>query len=91
MPACMASEPLSGEPTFDIREQAARIDSLLAGVDQALANAAKLRVDADKARVEADKIRQDTKLAPLTLVFTGMGAASAFIAAGVAIAKYLGG
>ncbi|WP_174280397.1 hypothetical protein [Sphingomonas bacterium] len=80
----MASEPLSTEPTFDIREQAARID-------QALANAAKMRVEAEKAREEAAKIRQEKRSAPVTLVFTGMGAASAFIAAGVAIAKLLGG
>ncbi|WP_242095522.1 MULTISPECIES: hypothetical protein [unclassified Sphingomonas] len=43
----------------------------------------------DKLIVEAGKTRQDTRFAPLTLVFTGMGAAAAFFAAGVAFTKLL--
>ena len=80
----MATTPDNPEFNLASREQAARIDSLLAGVEQALATAA-------KAREEAVKVRQDTKFAPWTLIFTGMGAASAFFAAGVAFTKLFGG
>ena len=41
----------------------------------------------DKLIVEAGKTRQETRFAPITLVFTGMGAAAAFFAAGIAFAK----
>ena len=90
----MASEPLPTKPSFDLREQAARIDSLLAGVDQALANAFKIRVEADKMRDEADKVRaetvkieRETSLAPWQVVFTELGAGAVLFAAGIAFAK----
>ena len=76
----MATTPDNPEFHLASREQAAWIDSLLAGIEQALATAA-------KAREEAVKVRQDTKFAPLTLIFTGMGAAAAFFAAGAAFMK----
>ena len=43
----------------------------------------------DKLIIEAGKTRQETRFAPVTLVFTGMGAAAAFFAAGAAFAKLL--
>ena len=43
----------------------------------------------DKLIVEAGKTRQETRYAPLTLIFTGMGAAAAFFAAGAAVMKLI--
>lgn len=100
----MASEPFPTEPTFHIREQAAQIDSLLAGVCQALANAAKMGVEADKAREEAVKVRveakardeaagvrQEMRLAPWGILFTSLGAGAALFAAGAAFMKLVVG
>ena len=43
----------------------------------------------DKLIVEAGKTRQETRFAPVTLIFTAMGAAAAFFAAGAAFTKLL--
>jgi hypothetical protein len=69
----MATEPLSPEPTLDVREQLARID--------------RIQAEMGKWHFESLKTRQETRFAPITLIFTGMGAAAAFFAAGVAFAK----
>lgn len=43
----------------------------------------------DKLIVDAGKTRQDTRLGPVALIFTGMGVAAAFFAAGAAFTKLL--
>ena len=78
----MATTPDVPEFSLDIREQVARIDSLLAGVDQALANSAKLRD-------ESTKLRRDASLAPWTVLATGLGAGAALFAAGAAFMKLI--
>ncbi|WP_375381362.1 hypothetical protein [uncultured Sphingomonas sp.] len=62
----MATDPIRSEPPFDIREQLARIDKLMA---------------------ETGKIRQETRLAPWTIVVTALGAGAALFAAGAAFTK----
>lgn len=79
------------EFSLDIREQVARIDSLLAGVDQALANSAKLRDESNKLRDESTKLRRDATLAPWAVLATGLGAGAALFAAGAAFMKLITG
>ena len=55
------------------------------------AEADKWQVDMAQARAQATKLEKDTQLAPWTVVFTGMGAAAAFFAAGVAFTKLFTG
>ena len=86
----MATTPDIPEFTLDIREQVARIDSLLADTNQALVNAGKLRDESAKLREEAAKFSRDRSLAPWSMVIAILGGASAFFAAGLAVAKYLG-
>ena len=69
----MATIPESHEPPLDLREQLARIDQIHADIGQKLAG--------------TDRTRQESRFAPIVLVFTGMGAAAAFFAAGIAFAK----
>ena len=45
----------------------------------------------DKLIIDAGKTRQETRFAPITLIFTGMGAAAAFFAAGAAFMKLVAG
>ena len=71
----MATDPIHAEQPLDVREQLARIDQMHANIGQLLAG--------------TDKTRQDTKLAPLSLVLTGLGAGAALFAAGAAFAKLI--
>lgn len=68
------------DPILDVREQIARIDKMQTEL-------AKIQVEIVKVGADTDRTRQEMKFAPLTLIFTGMGAAAAFFAAGVAFAK----
>ena len=62
---------------FDVREQLARIDKIHAAIQKLYDDSA--------------KVRQETKLAPLTVIFTGLGAGAALFAAGGAFGKLLAG
>ena len=68
---------LPEDPPFDIREQLARID--------------KIADEIQKLYDDSAKVRQETKLAPLTVVFTGLGAGAALFAAGGAFVKIVAG
>lgn len=70
----MATVPGS-EPSYDVREQLVRID--------------KMQVELQKLSAETLKVKQDTRYAPLTIMFTGLGAGAALIVAGAALAKLL--
>ena len=72
----MAAAPTDDQP-FDLREQLARID--------------KMQAEIQKHYDDAAKVRQETKLAPLTVIFTGLGAGAALFAAGGAFVKLLAG
>lgn len=71
----MATDPAFHEPPLDIREQIARID--------------RMQVEISKWKVEMSKTAQETRYGPFILIFTGMGAAAAFFAAGAAFTKLL--
>lgn len=73
----MATAPETPDQPLDIREQIVRID--------------RIQAEMSKWRVESLKTQQETRFAPITLVFTGMGAAAAFFAAGVAFARLFTG
>ena len=64
-------------PTFDLREKLARIDQMLA--------------DHDKSRAQVEQLHAGRRRQEQLAVFTGMGAAAAFFAAGVAFVKTFGG
>jgi hypothetical protein len=68
------------EAELNIREKLVHIDQTLADID---------RTPADRHRIDADNDpkRQEIRYAPLLAIFTGMGAAAAFFAAGVAFVK----
>lgn len=72
------------DPSFDIREQIARIDKMRAETE-------KNQVELQKIIADTLKVRQDTKLAPYTIVFGGLGAGAALFAAGGAFVKLLFG
>lgn len=69
----MATTPETPEPTLNLREQLARIDQIQADLGHKLAM--------------TSKTEQDRRFGPYTLIFTGMGAAAAFFAAGAAFTK----
>jgi hypothetical protein len=70
-----AMATLPDEPILDIRERLARID--------------KTQAEFGKLLAESAKVRQETKFAPYTLIFTGLGAGAALMAAGAGLAKLL--
>ncbi|HEU0043753.1 hypothetical protein [Sphingomonas sp.] len=80
----MATIPDPHEFTLDIREQVARIDRMQVEIG-------KWKMEMIKTQADVEKVRQDTRLAPLTMIFAALGAASAFFGAGLAVAKYLAG
>jgi hypothetical protein len=69
----MATAPDAPDQPLDMREQLARID--------------RIQAEIGKWHFESLKTQQETRFAPITLIFTGMGAAAAFFAAGIAFAK----
>ena len=71
----MASAAEERDLPLDIREQVTRID--------------KMQAELSKTQAELVKVRQDTKLAPIALAFTGAGAGAALFAAGAAFFKFL--
>ena len=80
----MATGPLQSEPTLDIREQIARIDRIQAELS-------KWQLEMVQTLAQTAKTEQETRLAPLQVAFTGLGAGAALFAAGVAFAKYFVG
>lgn len=75
------------EPDFrylDLREKLAHIDAMLADHDRS-------RAHIDQLAADHDRKRQEIRYAPWLAIFTGMGAAAAFFAAGVAFMKIVGG
>lgn len=68
---------------LDLREKIARIDQMLADHDRN-------RMQTDQLEADRDRKRQEITYAPWLAIFTGMGAAAAFFAAGVAFIKVLG-
>ena len=67
----------------DLREKLAHIDQMLADHDRSHAHIEQLAADRDRRR-------QEIRYAPVLAVFTGMGAAAAFFAAGIAFVKIFG-
>ena len=65
---------------FDLSEQLARINKMRAETEKSFFEMRKL-LD------ESAKVRVDTRLAPLTTAFAGLGAGAALFAAGAAFAK----
>ena len=59
--------------------------------DKALLEADKVRADTVKAWAEAAKVGRERRLAPWTTLLALLGGLSGFFAAGVTLAKYLGG
>ena len=76
----MASVPV--DAPFDIREQLARIDKMRAGTLKLQDALQKVAAETLKAQRDAAKVEQDTRLAPYTLIPTGLGAGAALVAAG---------
>ena len=73
----MATIPEDRELNLDIREQIARIDQIQADIGQKLAS--------------TDRTRQEVRIAPWTIAFTGLGAGAALFAAGAAFMKLVTG
>ena len=72
----MASAAHNTDQPLDIREQITRID--------------KMQAELSKTQAELVKVRQETRLAPIALAFTGAGAGAALFAAGAAFIKVMG-
>ena len=83
----MATVP--NDAPFDVREQLARIDKMRAETLKLQDELQKIAAETPKTNRDAIKVAQDTKLAPYTLLFTGLGAGAALIAAGAGLAKLL--
>jgi hypothetical protein len=60
-----------------------------ARIEQMMAETRKMMMETNLLIEEAAKRRQDIRFAPLILVFTGMGTATALIGAGAALAVAL--
>lgn len=82
---------LPDDPPFDIREQLARIDKMRAETLKLQDELQKVAAETLKANREAARVAQETRLAPYTLLLTGLGAGAALIAAGAGLAKLLMG
>lgn len=82
---------LSDDPPFDIREQLARIDKMRAETLKLQEELQKVVAETLKANRDAVKVQQDTRLAPWTVGFAGVGTGAALLAAGAGLAKLLMG
>jgi hypothetical protein len=67
----------------------AEVDRYLAEREKFIAERIKLSEEAIKLRFEGLKLDRERKSYPFVLFFSGMGAATAFIGAAVAVVKYL--
>ena len=75
----MATNASPAQP-LDLSEQIARIDKMQAELG-------KIQVEIIKTGADTTKVERNTRFAPLTLAFTGIGAGAAIFAAGAAFAK----
>ena len=87
----MATYPDIPEFSLDIREQIARIDKTQAELSRIQGELNKWQLEELKTRAETVKIERDTRLAPWSMFLAIMGALSGVFAAGLTVAKYLGG
>lgn len=83
----MATYPDNPGFSLDIREQIARIDKTQAELSRIQGELNKWQLEEMKMRAKTAKIERDTRLAPWSMIFTVLGAASAFFAAGAAFMK----
>lgn len=72
----MATAADQTDVPLDMREQLTRIDKMQAELSKTLA--------------EQVKVKQDTRLAPVALAFSGLAAGAALFAAGAAFVKVFG-
>ena len=72
---------------FDLDEQRARIDQMRAETQKNFFEIQKLIEETVKANADAAKVKVGIKLAPWAVVFTGLGAGAALLAAGGALPK----
>ena len=87
----MATYPEIPEFSLDIREQIARIDKTQAELSRIQGELNKWQLEELKTRAETAKIERDTRLAPWSMLLAVLGAVSGFFAAGITVARYLGG
>jgi hypothetical protein len=87
----MATTPDIPQFSLDIREQVARIDKTQAELSRIQGELNKWQIESLKMRAETAKVERETRLAPWSIVFTGLGAGAALFAAGAAFTKLIAG
>jgi len=79
------------ENELNIREQITRIDRAMAEYHKLAAEEDKLRAESLKLQAEANKLRVDRWLAPVIVIFGGLGSLIAAYSAVTALLRHVGG
>ena len=87
----MATIPDHPEDSLDIHEQIARIDRMQMEIGKWKVEMVKTIADVTKIAADTAKVRQESRLAPWQVAFTGLGAGAALFAAGAAFTKLVTG